>query len=131
MLWFDASPGARHWCDHWKQCVWFVPGQGTSISKDEEVHLHAVHTETSISYNLKTQAPRIEVMQDSFDAGDSQLILSPERIAIYGDSEWRDSMLKSMRNAVTFLSLSLSDMHALIHKLFINLILFVHIFYLF
>ncbi|KAE8055902.1 hypothetical protein FH972_012713 [Carpinus fangiana] len=92
--------GASHWCDHWKQCVWFVPGQGTSISQDEEVHLHAVHTETSISYNLKTQAPRIEVMQDSFDTGDLQLILSPERIAIYGDREWRDSMLKSMRNAL-------------------------------
>lgn len=92
--------GARHWCDHWKQCVWFVPGKGISISKDEEVHLHAVHTETSISYNLKTQAPRTEVMQYSFDTGDSQLILSPERIAIYGDSEWRDSMLKSMRNAL-------------------------------
>lgn len=105
MLWFDASPGARHWCDHWKQCVWFVPGKGISISKDEEVHLHAVHTETSISYNLKTQAPRTEVMQYSFDTGDSQLILSPERIAIYGDSEWRDSMLKSMRNAVRALFL--------------------------
>ncbi|XP_062145655.1 protein arginine N-methyltransferase 1.6 [Alnus glutinosa] len=92
--------GARHWCDHWKQCVWFVPGEGMSISKDEEIHLHAVHTETSISYNLKTQAPRTEVMQYSFNSGDSQLILSPERIAIYGDSEWRDSMLKSMRNAL-------------------------------
>jgi protein arginine N-methyltransferase 7 len=100
-----------------------------SISKDEEIHLHAVHTETSISYNLKTQAPRTEVMQYSFNSGDLQLILSPERIAIYGDSEWRDSMLKSMRNAVRYLSRS--DMHVLIHKPLLILILFVHIFYFF
>ncbi|KAB1217016.1 Protein arginine N-methyltransferase 1.6 [Morella rubra] len=94
------NAGARHWCDHWKQCVWFIPGKGVSISKDEEVHLHAVHTDTNISYNLKTRAPRAEVMQYGFNTVDSQLILSPERIAIYGDSEWRNYMLKAISNAV-------------------------------
>ncbi|XP_031248481.1 protein arginine N-methyltransferase 1.6-like isoform X2 [Pistacia vera] len=38
------------WCDHWKQCVWFVPGK--------------------------------------------------ERIAIYGDGEWRLSMFTAIRNAL-------------------------------
>lgn len=109
--WFDASTGARHWCDHWKQCVWFIPGKGVSISKDEEVHLHAVHTDTNISYNLKTRVPRAEVMQYGFNTVDSQLILSPERIAIYGESEWRNYMLKAISNAVRSLSLSLTCMH--------------------
>nr|XP_023870518.1 protein arginine N-methyltransferase 1.6-like [Quercus suber] len=90
------NTSAGHWCDHWKQCVWFVPGKGMSVSKDEEVYLHAVHTETSIFYNLKTDVPR----KSGFDTGDPQLILSPERIAIYGDREWRQSMFQALRNAL-------------------------------
>ncbi|KAF5478490.1 hypothetical protein F2P56_005045 [Juglans regia] len=99
--WISSSidAGSRHWCDHWKQCVWFVPGKGISVFRDEEVYLHAVHSDTSISYNLKTQASRTEGTQYGFDPWDLQLILSPERIAIYGDNEWRHSMLKTLRNA--------------------------------
>ncbi|KAL5551116.1 hypothetical protein UlMin_001292 [Ulmus minor] len=87
------------WCDHWKQCVWFVPGKGIPISKSEEVHIHAVHDDTSISYYLKTRA-QTEVMSHGSKGGDFQLILSPERIAIYGDSEWRSSMYTAIRNAL-------------------------------
>ncbi|XP_042947869.1 protein arginine N-methyltransferase 1.6 isoform X1 [Carya illinoinensis] len=99
--WISSSidAGSRYWCDHWKQCVWFVPGKGISVFKDEEVYLHAVHSDTSISYNLKAHASRNEVMQYGFDTWDLQLMLSPERIAIYGDNEWRHSMLKTLRNA--------------------------------
>jgi hypothetical protein len=104
-----------------------------SVSKDEEVHLHAVHTDTSILYNLKTQVPRTGVTQCGFNIGDSQLILSPERIAMYGDSEWRHSMFQAIRNVVR--SLSFSHMHACtcahIYSLFLILILFVNIFYFF
>lgn len=108
-IFYSTAPGwissaintsAGHWCDHWKQCVWFVPGKGMSVSKDEEVHLHAVHTDTSILYNLKTQVPRTGVTQCGFNIGDSQLILSPERIAMYGDSEWRHSMFQAIRNVL-------------------------------
>lgn len=108
-IFYSTAPGwissaintsAGHWCDHWKQCVWFVPGKGMSVSKDEEVHLHAVHTDTSILYNLKTQVPGTGVTQCGFNIGDSQLILSPERIAMYGDSEWRHSMFQAIRNVL-------------------------------
>lgn len=108
-IFYSTAPGwissaintsAGHWCDHWKQCVWFVPGKGMSVSKDEEVHLHAVHTDTSILYNLKTQVPRTGVTQCGFNIGDSQLILSPERIAMYGDSKWRHSMFQAIRNVL-------------------------------
>lgn len=69
------------------------------------VHLHAVHNDVSISYNINTQVPRTEVMSYGFKGGDFQLILSPEKIAIYGETEWRSSMLTAIRNAVTlFLS---------------------------
>ncbi|KAH0974015.1 hypothetical protein GBA52_015914 [Prunus armeniaca] len=92
--WISLPGNTSHgdWCDHWKQCVWFVPGEGMSITKDEEVCLHAVHTDISISYNLKNQASRNEIMQYGFKNGDFKLILPPERIAIYGDSEWRHTM---------------------------------------
>ncbi|CAM8980325.1 unnamed protein product [Rhodiola kirilowii] len=81
------------WCDHWKQCVWFIPGKGLSLSQEEEIRLHARHNETAISYNL-TKACSREGMSEhiTYDAS-SALLLSPERIAIYGDSEWRFSLL--------------------------------------
>ena len=100
-----------------------------SVSKDEEVYLHAAHTETSILYNLKTDVPR----KSGFDTGDPQLILSPERIAIYGDREWRQSMFQALRNAVISLLLQHACIHLCTHlrKLFLILVLFFHIFYLF
>ena len=109
--WFDVLLGARDWCDHWKQCVWFIPGKGIRVSKDEEVHLHAIHTDISISYNLKTQLPRTQIEQHDLLAKDSRLILSPERVAIYGDSEWRLSMLTAIKNTVSPLSFSLTHTH--------------------
>lgn len=106
---FNFLPGHGDWCDHWKQCVWFVPGEGMSITKDEELCLHAVHTDISILYNLKNQASRNEIMQCGFKNGDFKLILPPERIAIYGDSEWRHTMFSAISNSVRIkISLSLS-----------------------
>nr|KYP55353.1 Protein arginine N-methyltransferase 7 [Cajanus cajan] len=86
------------WCDHWKQCVWFVPGSGISTLKGEEIHLHATHTETSISYSLDTQVPATEILNHRWTTGDLQLVLPPERAAIYGDKGWRLSMLKAVQS---------------------------------
>lgn len=101
---FNDSLGDGYWCDHWKQCVWFIQGKGLSVIKDQEVYLQAVHSETSISYTLNTQGARKEILQFEFLPKDFQLILPPERIAIYGDSEWRLSMTKAVNKAVRFLS---------------------------
>ncbi|KAK9203496.1 hypothetical protein WN943_013751 [Citrus x changshan-huyou] len=89
-----------NWCDHWKQCVWFIPGKGMSICKGEELLFHALHTETSVSYELKSQIPITDERQHNLNAKDFQLALPPERIAIYGDGEWRLSMVMAMRNAL-------------------------------
>ncbi|GMH29840.1 hypothetical protein Nepgr_031683 [Nepenthes gracilis] len=90
---------AGNWCDHWKQCVWFIPGKGESISKGEEIHLHAVHSDISISYDLKTQTPRSDsrqlMLQDGF-----HLVLSPEKIALYGDAKWRQCMFSAIQNVL-------------------------------
>ncbi|KAJ4954964.1 hypothetical protein NE237_011747 [Protea cynaroides] len=91
---------AADWCDHWKQCVWFIPGLGMSVSKDHQVHLQAVHNDTSLSYNLKYDDPRVVLGPNDLHVKDCQLTLSPERIGIYGDIEWRSSMLKAVRNAL-------------------------------
>ncbi|KAK3224891.1 hypothetical protein Dsin_004753 [Dipteronia sinensis] len=95
------NTSTRGWCDHWKQCVWFVEGKGMPICKGEEVLLNACHSETSISYNLNPNIPRTEVTQDNLHTEDFQLILPPERIAIYGDGEWRLCMLTAIRNALS------------------------------
>ncbi|XP_019434888.1 PREDICTED: protein arginine N-methyltransferase 1.6 isoform X1 [Lupinus angustifolius] len=88
------------WCDHWKQCVWFVPGNGISISKGEEICLHATHTDTTISYNFDTRVSTSEVSHHGMTAENFQLVLSPERAAIYGDKAWRLSMLKAVESVL-------------------------------
>jgi protein arginine N-methyltransferase 7 len=104
---FHASPGPDDWCDHWKQCVWVVPGSGISILKGGEINLHATHNDTSISYNLDTQVSTTEVLHQGLTPGDFQLVLPPERAAIYGDKDWRLSMLKAVESAVSYSSLHL------------------------
>ncbi|KAL7167244.1 hypothetical protein ACSBR2_037832 [Camellia fascicularis] len=96
----SSFPSSGDWCDHWKQCVYFSPGKGLSISKDEELHLHAIHTDISISYEFETQAEGTEIEQYDEFAQDDQLILSPERVAIYGDSNWRYSLLEAVKKAL-------------------------------
>ncbi|WVY95421.1 hypothetical protein V8G54_034509 [Vigna mungo] len=86
------------WCDHWKQCVWFVPGSGISILQGEEIRLLATHTETSFSYNFDTLVPTTEILNHRCMTGDFQLVLPPERAAIYADKEWRLSMLKAVQS---------------------------------
>ncbi|PRQ18184.1 putative methyltransferase [Rosa chinensis] len=100
--WINLPVNMSHgdWCDHWKQCVWFVPGGGMSVNKDEEVCLHAVHTDISISYNIKSPISRNKSMQYDLTSRDLKLILPPERIAIYGDSEWRHTMFNAISNAL-------------------------------
>ncbi|VVA93411.1 unnamed protein product [Arabis nemorensis] len=99
--WIDSNSeiGLRDWCDHWKQCVWFTPGAGVSISKGEKVHLHAAHTCTNILYNLK-KAQSLTSENSPLSTGDLQLTLPPERVAIYGDSIYRQSMIDATRKAL-------------------------------
>ncbi|WJX65360.1 Protein arginine N-methyltransferase 7, variant 2 [Trifolium repens] len=94
-----TTEGPDDWCDHWKQCVWVVPGSGISIFKGGEINLHATHNDTSISYNLDTQVSTTEVLHQGLTPGDFQLVLPPERAAIYGDKDWRLSMLKAVESA--------------------------------
>ncbi|KAE9452397.1 hypothetical protein C3L33_15699, partial [Rhododendron williamsianum] len=96
---FKRSLGSGDWCDHWKQCVYFVPGKGLWVSQDEELPLHAIHTDISISYEFEIQAFRREVELYDF-AQEDQLILLPERVAVYGDSNWRCSMLEAVKKAL-------------------------------
>ncbi|XP_050226293.1 protein arginine N-methyltransferase 1.6 [Mercurialis annua] len=98
--WIDlpTNIGTLNWCDHWKQCVWFLPGTGTPVGKDEQLLLRATHNDTNIFYDLAIQDT--EVMQHNFTSWDFHLILPPERIAIYGDREWRSLMLTALRNAL-------------------------------
>ncbi|KAJ8449400.1 hypothetical protein Cgig2_002532 [Carnegiea gigantea] len=92
-------PDDGNWCDHWKQCVWFVPGKGLLVCKDEDIHLDAVHSDISISYDLKVQNQKTDAGH-RFDNQDFQLILSPERIATYSDNYWRRCVLSAVQNAL-------------------------------
>ncbi|KAK9143042.1 hypothetical protein Syun_012442 [Stephania yunnanensis] len=88
----------QSWCDHWKQCVWFATGQGISVARDEQVLLRAVHDEMSISYRLTDKSLLSKPKYHNFCG--SQLLLSPERIAVYGDTNWRLSFSTALQNAL-------------------------------
>ncbi|KAL6004996.1 Protein arginine N-methyltransferase 7 [Asimina triloba] len=88
------------WCDHWKQCVWFTPGRGLTVSKDDRVFFEAFHSDTSISYSLRHSSLGIQIEDGGLAIGDSSLTLLPERVAIYGDKEWRLAMVTATKNAL-------------------------------
>jgi len=72
-----------------------------SISKGEKVHLHAAHTCTNILYNLKkTRSLTHELTHSPLSTGDLHLTFPPERVAIYGDSIYRQSLFEATRKAV-------------------------------
>ncbi|WOL13263.1 protein arginine N-methyltransferase 7 isoform X2 [Canna indica] len=96
-----CTPDGDNWCDHWKQCVWFIPGTGMPVSKDKHVLFKAAHDETKISYNLKYDD---QSGYNKFSFEDCLLELSPERIAVYGDKEWRLGLITAMRNALHSIS---------------------------
>uniref|UniRef100_A0A1D1YMR7 Protein arginine N-methyltransferase 7 n=1 Tax=Anthurium amnicola TaxID=1678845 RepID=A0A1D1YMR7_9ARAE len=107
--WMNSSniPGAQTaisdskvWCDHWKQCVWFTPGTGVPVSINEEISFQARHDETSISYSVGNKYQGMELSNCGCETADNQLILSPERVGIYGDKDWRSSFLTATRNAL-------------------------------
>ncbi|XP_011081252.1 protein arginine N-methyltransferase 1.6 [Sesamum indicum] len=96
----SSFPSSGNWCDHWKQSVWFTSSSGLHVFKDEEVLLHAVHTETSISYQFETSQDKKSVTLHDFCIPDCQIVLPPERIALYGDNCWRCLMLNALRKAL-------------------------------
>ncbi|KAK4389491.1 protein arginine N-methyltransferase 1.6, partial [Sesamum angolense] len=96
----SSFPSSGNWCDHWKQSVWFTSSSGLHVFKDEEVRLHAVHTETSISYRFETSQDKKSVTRHDFCIRDCQIVLSPERIALYGDDCWRCLMVNAIGKAL-------------------------------
>ncbi|MQM09764.1 hypothetical protein Taro_042640 [Colocasia esculenta] len=94
------TTGDKVWCDHWKQCIWFTPGTGIPVSTNQEIFFQAMHDETSISYSLRSKSQSTELSSSGCKAVNNQLILSPERIGIYGDKEFRSSFLTAARNAL-------------------------------
>ena len=96
---FFLSPpllGMKDWCDHWKQCVWFIQGTGAPAMKDQTLSLRASHNQTSISYHLNMCDEGSTVSPKS-----DHLALLPEKVALYGDKGWRSAMISVIRNAVS------------------------------
>ncbi|CAI9095814.1 OLC1v1031836C1 [Oldenlandia corymbosa var. corymbosa] len=93
-------PGTGDWCDHWKQCVWFLPEQGLPVCKNQSIDLAATHTETSVSYKVKIPSKKKDTDLCDWSSSDNQIFLPPERIAVYGDRRWRLSMLNAIKNSL-------------------------------
>ncbi|KAL6606449.1 hypothetical protein ACP70R_042102 [Stipagrostis hirtigluma subsp. patula] len=97
--WVRQSSGMKDWCDHWKQCVWFIQGRGAHTVKDQTLSLRASHNQTSIAYQMNTsdegccRSPR-----------DDHLTLLPERILLYGDKDWRSALINVVENALSLRS---------------------------
>ncbi|KAG0447751.1 hypothetical protein HPP92_028199 [Vanilla planifolia] len=95
--WIVTSGNEDHWCDHWKQCVWFIPGKGISVSRNANILLKAVHDDSHVSYSLRADK---EACHNLFNFDECHLFLPPERIALYGTKEVRSAWLTAIKNAV-------------------------------
>ena len=93
--------GTKDWCDHWKQCVWFIQGTGAPAKKDQALSLSASHNQTSISYQLNMNG------EGSRSPKSNHLTLLPEKVALYGDKGWRSALISVIRN---------SDLHFMVIK---------------
>ncbi|KAG2624158.1 hypothetical protein PVAP13_3KG108700 [Panicum virgatum] len=91
-----CANGMKDWCDHWKQCVWFIQGTGAPAMKDQTLSLRASHNQTSISYHLNMcdEGSTVSPKND-------HLALLPEKVALYGDKGWRSAMISVIRNAMS------------------------------
>ncbi|XP_031483637.1 protein arginine N-methyltransferase 7 isoform X2 [Nymphaea colorata] len=95
------NSGTSNWCDHWKQCIWFTSGSGIYVSQNEQILLESVHDDIRVSYNVKKYDARGEewICHGSQDKC-PHLELPPERVAIYGDKDWRFAMSSAVQNAL-------------------------------
>ncbi|CAL5045204.1 unnamed protein product [Urochloa decumbens] len=92
----QCANGMKDWCDHWKQCVWFIQGTGAPAKKDQNLSLRASHDQTSISYQLN--------MNDAISSRSPKgghLTLLPERVGLYGDKDWRSALISVVGNAMS------------------------------
>lgn len=64
--------------------------------KDQFLSLRASHDQTSISYQLN-----INDEVSSRSPNSNHLTLLPERVALYGDQDWRSALISAVRNAVS------------------------------
>ncbi|XP_024521901.1 protein arginine N-methyltransferase 1.6 isoform X1 [Selaginella moellendorffii] len=84
--------GASDWCDHWKQCVWFLPGQGISVEQHSELCLVVSHDETSVRYDINGGG-----RCNSFASG---FKLSPQRCCMLGDGSRRSIIRSAIQKAL-------------------------------
>ncbi|KAG1359314.1 Protein arginine N-methyltransferase 7 [Cocos nucifera] len=92
-----APEGGENWCDHWKQCVWLTHGAGMPVTKDKHVLFKAVHNDASVSYCLKFDD---QSAYNDFNSENCLITLLPERIALYGDKDWRSALIRAIKNAL-------------------------------
>jgi protein arginine N-methyltransferase 7 len=74
-----------------------MQGKGIPATEDQVLSLRARHNQTSISYQLNIN----DEACDRSSKGD-HLTLLPERIALYGDKDWRSALINTIKNAVSF-----------------------------
>lgn len=73
-----------------------MQGKGIPATEDQVLSLRARHNQTSISYQLNIN----DEACDRSSKGD-HLTLLPERIALYGDKDWRSALINTIKNALT------------------------------
>eukprot|EP01018_Ginkgo_biloba_P030040 Gb_09787 [translate_table: standard] len=86
--------GSLQWCDHWEQCVWFIPSGGLSVIVDDEIILQAVHDAISIQYDVRKKTTfASQEFRKSICHGNFHLFVKQERIGVLGAKEWRATIL--------------------------------------
>jgi type III protein arginine methyltransferase len=93
--------GKKDWCDHWKQCVWFIPDARILALKGQDISLRASHNDISISYDICPEANKGDSSNLKSYEERSIITLLPERIGLYGDKSWRQAFITAIKSAVS------------------------------
>lgn len=97
--WIDQKCGL--WHDHWKQCVWFVAGQGLHVVRDEEINVRATHDEIGFQYHVGfEQDSIISSLVDLNHLGNMGWSMKPERIGLLGSQKWRATITTAIKKVL-------------------------------
>ncbi|KAJ7521637.1 hypothetical protein O6H91_19G062300 [Diphasiastrum complanatum] len=96
----DVSEFSR-WCDHWKQCVWFIPEKGVQVQPGETLDVFAIRDEISVKYKInKGQEGACESPQELKLSQENCSVLKPERIGMLGDQTRRHVIMAGVKSAL-------------------------------
>ncbi|KAG6552486.1 hypothetical protein Mapa_005906 [Marchantia paleacea] len=97
--WTREGAHCHRWRDHWRQCVWYFPGDNVKVFVGQSQIIEAIHDEINVKYKLRSSGEREG--QGAVDESTSHAsVLRPERISLLGSQKYRRVLKEAVVEAV-------------------------------